>query len=149
MLGIGIAGLGIFFFLTGNTIYDAISSIVIGNILMAFAFFLARENKGLLIGESISRKDYKRIVKLIKELPEVKRDISLCTMHFAPQDVLVTMEVNLVDGLDTDKIETVIDSIELKVKQAIPYVNPSKIYVELEQDKVADTFRRNSRLRRS
>jgi cation diffusion facilitator family transporter len=150
LLGIGIAGLGIFFSsLTGNTIYDAISSIVIGNILMAFAFFLAKENKGLLIGESISRKDYKRMVKLIKELPEVKRIISLRTMHFAPQDVLVTMEVNLVDGLDTDKIEAVIDSIELKVKQAIPYVNPSKIYVELEQDKVADTYRRNSKLRRN
>jgi hypothetical protein len=32
-------------------------------------------------------------------------------MHLAPKDVLVTIEVNLVDGLDTDKIETVIDNI--------------------------------------
>jgi hypothetical protein len=41
-------------------------------------------------------------------------------MHLAPYDVLVTIEVNLIDGLDTDKIESVIDNIELKVKQAIP-----------------------------
>jgi hypothetical protein len=33
-------------------------------------------------------------------------------MHFAPRDVLVTIEVNLVDGQDTDKIESVIDTIE-------------------------------------
>ncbi|HET7390653.1 MAG TPA: cation diffusion facilitator family transporter [Nitrososphaeraceae archaeon] len=149
LLGIIVAGLGIFFSsLTGNTIYDAISSLLIGSILMAFAFFLAKENKALLIGESISRRDYKKIVRLINELPEVNRILSLRTMHFGPQDVLVTIEVNLVDGLDTDKIESVIDIIEQKVKQAIPYVNPSKIYVELEHDRLSDSYRRYRKMRR-
>jgi cation diffusion facilitator family transporter len=148
LLGIIIAGLGIFFSsLTGNTNYDAISSLLIGSILMAFAFFLAKENKALLIGESISRRDYKKIVRLINELPEVNRILSLRTMHFGPQDVLVTIEVNLVDGLDTDKIESVIDTIEQKVKQAIPYVNPSKIYVELEHDRLSDSYRRYRKMR--
>jgi cation diffusion facilitator family transporter len=149
LLGIIIAGLGIFLSsLTGNTIYDAISSLIIGSILMAFAFFLAKENKALLIGESISRRDYKKIVRLINELPDVNRMLSLRTMHFGPKDVLVTIEVNLVDGLDTDKIESVIDTIEQKVKQAIPYVNPSKIYVELEHDRLSDSYRRYRKMRR-
>ncbi|HZA06179.1 MAG TPA: cation diffusion facilitator family transporter [Nitrososphaeraceae archaeon] len=149
LLGIIIAGLGIFLSsLTGNTIYDAISSLIIGSILMAFAFFLAKENKALLIGESISRRDYKKIVRLINELPDVNRMLSLRTMHFGPKDVLVTIEVNLVDGLDTDKIESVIDTIEQKVKQAIPYVNPSKLYVELEQDRLSDSYRKYRNMRR-
>ena len=43
LLGIAIAGIGIFLSnQTGNTIYDSISSLSIGAILMAFAFFLAR-----------------------------------------------------------------------------------------------------------
>jgi hypothetical protein len=63
-------------------------------------------------------------------------------MHLAPQDVLVTIEVNLIDGLDTDRIETVIDNIEQKVKQAIPYVNPAKVFVELEREKVSDLYKR-------
>lgn len=149
LLGIAAAGLGIFFSsLTGNTIYDAISSLAIGSILMAFAFFLAKENKALLIGESISRRDYKKIVRLINELPDVNRLISLRTMHFAPEDVLVTIEVNLVDGLDTDKIESVIETIEQKVKEAIPYVNPSKVYVEIRQDIFSDSYRRYRNMRR-
>lgn len=149
LLGIAAAGLGIFFSsLTGNTIYDAISSLAIGSILMAFAFFLAKENKALLIGESISRRDYKKIVRLINELPDVNRLISLRTMHFAPEDVLVTIEVNLVDGLDTDKIESVIETIEQKVKEAIPYVNPSKVYVEIRQDIFSDSYRRYRKMRR-
>ena len=95
----------------------------------------------MLIGESISRKDYKTIVGLIQETPEVNRIIAIRTM-LAPQDVLFTIEVNLVDGLDTDKIESVIDNIKQKVKQAIPYVNPAKVFVELERDRVSDLYKR-------
>ena len=54
-------------------------------------------------------------------------------MHFGPEDVLVAMEVNLVDGMDTDRIESVIDNIEHRVKNVVPYVNLSKIYIELEK----------------
>jgi cation diffusion facilitator family transporter len=143
LLGIVVAGIGIFFSeATGDTTYDSLSSVVIGGILMAFAYFLAKENKALLIGESISRKDYNKVVKLVNEIPDVNRIITMRTMHFAPEDVLVTIEVNLVDGLDTDKIESVIDNIEQKVKQAIPYINPAKVYVEVEQDKLSDSYRK-------
>lgn len=143
LLGIVVAGIGIFFSeATGDTTYDSLSSVAIGGILMAFAYFLAKENKALLIGESISRKDYNKVVKLVNEMPDVNRIITMRTMHFAPEDVLVTIEVNLVDGLDTDKIESVIDNIEQKVKQAIPYINPAKVYVEVEQDKLSDSYRK-------
>jgi cation diffusion facilitator family transporter len=143
LLGIVVAGIGIFFSeATGDTIYDSLSSVAIGGILMAFAYFLAKENKALLIGESISRKDYNKVVKLVNEIPDVNRIITMRTMHFAPEDVLVTIEVNLIDGLDTDKIESVIDNIEQKVKQAIPYINTAKVYVEVEQDKLSDSYRK-------
>jgi cation diffusion facilitator family transporter len=135
LLGIVIAGISISLSeTTRNTIFDGIGSLCIGVVLMVFAFFLAKENKALLIGEAISRKDYKRIDDLVHEIPEVNRIISMRTMHFAAEDVLVAIEVSLVDGLNTDEIESVIDHIEQKVKQIIPYINPSKIYVEVQQD---------------
>jgi len=143
LLGIAIAALGLFLSeSTGNTIYDAISSLAIGGILMVFASFLAKENKALLIGEAISKKERKRIVDSVLQIPPVNRVVPLRTMHFAPKDVLVAMEVNLKDGLDTDKIELVIDRIEKQVKATIPYVNLSKIYVELEQDSCPTDFKK-------
>jgi cation diffusion facilitator family transporter len=146
LLGISIAGIGIFLSqMTGNMIYDAISSVAIGAILMFFAFFLARENKALLIGEAISKKDSKKIIDSILQIPEVNRIISLRSMHFSPEDVLIAMDVSLVDGLNTDKIEFVIDNIEQKVKSVIPYINPSKIYVEAEQDSCKINFRSRSK----
>ena len=143
LLGIAIAALGLFLSeRTGNSIYDAISSLAIGVILMVFASFLAKENKALLIGEAISMKERKKIVDSVLQIPEVNRVVSIRTMHFAPQDVLVAMQVNLKDGLDTDKIELVIDKIEKQVKVTIPYINPSKIYVELEQDSCPTDFKK-------
>lgn len=120
--------------LTGNMVFDAIGSLFIGLMLMAFAAFLANENKELLIGESISKRDYKSIHRVISKIPEVNRIISIRSMHLAPEDVLIAIEVSLVDNLDTDTIENVIDGIENKVKEIIPYAIPSKIYVELERD---------------
>ena len=60
-------------------------------------------------------------------------------MHLAPDDVLIAIEVNLVDNLDTDNIESLIDNIENKVREIIPYANLSKIYVEIEQDSDSST----------
>jgi len=102
---------------------------------MIFAFFLARENKDLLIGEAMSRRDYTAIYKVVSKIPQVNKIISVRTMHFAPEDVLIALEVSLVDDLNTDAIELVIDDIEKKVKQVIPYAISSKIYVEVERAK--------------
>jgi cation diffusion facilitator family transporter len=136
LLGIIIAGTAVYLSdITGNTAYDAIGSLLIGLVLMIFAFFLARENKDLLIGEAMSRRDYKAIYNAVSKIPQVDKIISVRTMHFAPEDVLIAIEVSLIDDLNTDAIELVIDDIEKKVKQVIPYATSSKIYVELERAK--------------
>jgi cation diffusion facilitator family transporter len=137
LLGILIAAIGIYLSdITGNSIFDAVSSILIGTILMFFAFFLAKENRGLLIGESITAKEYKSIVISIQEIPEVNRLISMRTMHLGPEEILVGVQVNLVDDLDTDKIESVTDTIEQKIMQVVPNTNRDYIFVEIERERI-------------
>lgn len=136
LLGILVAAIGIFLSdITGNAVYDAIASLIIGGILMFFAFFLAKENRGLLIGESVTNKEYKRIVKSIQEIPEVNKLITMRTMHLSPEDILVGVQVNLIDNLDTDKIETVTDAIEQKIMEIIPNTNREHIFVEIERER--------------
>ena len=48
---------------------------------------------------------------------------------------LIAIEVSLIDDLNTDAMESIIDNIESKVKQVIPYATSSKIYAELERAK--------------
>lgn len=136
LLGILVAAIGIFLSdITGNAVYDAIASLIIGGILMFFAFFLAKENRGLLIGESVTNREYKRIVKSIQEIPEVNKLITMRTMHLSPEDILVGVQVNLIDNLDTDKIEIVTDAIEQKIMEIIPNTNREHIFVEIERER--------------
>ena len=137
LLGIGIAAIGIFLSdITGNSVYDGVASLLIGTILMFFAFFLAKENRGLIIGESITSREYKRIVKSINEIPEVNRVITMRTMHLGPEDILIGVQVNLIDNLDTDKIELVTDAVEQKIMEIIPKANREHIFVEIERERI-------------
>jgi divalent metal cation (Fe/Co/Zn/Cd) transporter len=102
---------------------------------MFFAFFLAKENRGLLIGESVTNREYKKIVRSIQEIPEVNKLISMRTMHLGPEDILVGVQVNLIDNLDTDKIESVTDAVEQKIMEIIPNTNREHIFVEIERER--------------
>ena len=134
LLGIGIAAIGIFLTdVTGNTVYDALSSIAIGTILMSFAFFLAKENRGLLIGESINPEQNKKILDTVNRIPEVNKIKTMKTMHLSPTTILVGIEVNLIDGLDTDQIESVTDTIEQEIMKIIPESKREYIFVEIEK----------------
>lgn len=118
--------------ITGNLAYTAIGSLLIGIVLMGFAIFLARENRGMLIGEAMSKGDLKKIYDVISSISEVEKKL-IRTMHLAAEDVLIVIEVSLIENLSTVAIESIIDDIEKKIKEAIPYTDRSKIYVELSQ----------------
>ncbi|HKU84040.1 MAG TPA: cation diffusion facilitator family transporter [Candidatus Nitrosocosmicus sp.] len=119
---------------TGNPAYDAIGSLLIGILLMGFALFLARENRSMLIGEAMSKRDLKKIYDATSSISEVKKIKSIRTMHLAADDVLIAIEVILIENLSTVAIESVIENIETRIKEAISYTNQSKIYIELAGD---------------
>ena len=134
LLGIVVAAIGILLTdITGNTQFDAISSIIIGILLMSFAFFLAKENRGLLLGESVSPEQQKQIIDVVTAVPEVHKVVTMKTMHLGPTTMIVGIEVNLVDGLDTDKIETITDVIEQEIMTIIPSSKKEYIFVEIER----------------
>ena len=130
----GVAAIGILLTdITGNTQFDAISSIIIGSLLMAFAFFLAKENRGLLLGESISEEQKRNIISVVTAIPEVHKVVAMKTMHLSPITVIVGIEVNLIDGLDTDKIESITDLVEQQIMTILPMTKKEYIFVEIER----------------
>lgn len=133
MLGIIIAAVGVYLSdFTQDMRYDSIGSILIGIVLMAFAFFLAKENRGLLIGESMSIKERKKLIMALEKLSEVKKVMSIKTMFLSANDVIIALEVILIDDLETTEIGQITDKIEREIMKIIPYVNKSKIYVEVK-----------------
>ncbi|MFX0161971.1 MAG: cation diffusion facilitator family transporter, partial [Candidatus Hodarchaeota archaeon] len=87
---------------TGNAKWDGLASLMIGVILISMAGILAKENMDLLIGEAVTPRKKRRIVRAIVELEEVEKVLDFRTMYLSPKEVLVTCDVNFKDGLITD-----------------------------------------------
>jgi cation diffusion facilitator family transporter len=131
MLGLVIAVIGLVLAqTTGNEVWDGVASIAIGVLLGVIAVVLAIETKQLLVGEAAGRRDRAAMRMSILSLPEVETVGRLLTMHMGPQEILVNVEVDLVDGLADHEVEKAIDQIEAGIRQVLP--SAANIFVELE-----------------
>jgi cation diffusion facilitator family transporter len=117
--------------ITGNNVYDASSSIVIGIIMMISGIYLSGKSKDLLIGEGISARDHKKIEEILKSNHSVNKILDIRAIYQGPEKVLLAMDLNFNDGLSTGQIERAIDDIEQSIKLSIPIVE--RIYVEAEE----------------
>ncbi len=131
LLGLFIALVGLSLSLwTDNPIWDGVASLAIGALLAAVAYVLAVETKALLIGEAASRSDRASMRLRILSVPQVERVGRLLTMHMGPDEVLVNIDVDLVDGITDTEVEASIDAVEAAIREVIPEAN--NIFVELE-----------------
>ena len=87
---------------TGNPTYDAISSILIGGLLMISGLFLGYEMKHLITGESISQKSKDKIRKIITSNEKVLEVKSLKIVSIGTSSYLALISIDYLDKL-TDK----------------------------------------------
>jgi cation diffusion facilitator family transporter len=129
LLGVLVAFLGIFL---GHTLQqpwiDGVASILIGAILATVALLLAREVRGLLIGESADSEIVQEIQGLARADPAVVNVPRVLTMHFGPREILVTMDVQFRRGLSSSELESAIVRLERAIRERIPTVK--HIFVE-------------------
>lgn len=112
---------------TGNGLWDAAGTGLIGLLLVAVAVVLAVETKSLLLGESATKDDVAAIEAALVG-PGVSRIIHLKTMHLGPEELLVAAKI-AVDSADTGAhIAEVIDNAEKRVRAAVPIAKV--IYLE-------------------
>lgn len=128
LTGVVIAALGLFLAqATDNAIFDGIASIGIGGVLLVVAWELGQDSRALLLGEAVLPEDRERIREAMLSLPKVTDVFRLLTMHLGPHDVLVNAEIHLVDGLDTDRVEDLLERVSRKVRAEVPEVTQTFI----------------------
>jgi cation diffusion facilitator family transporter len=103
-------------------VLDGVASIGIGIVLAATAAFLARESKGLLIGEGARGRTMRSICRIAAEQPGVEQVNDLVTVHLAPQQVVAALSLEFKDELTTPQIENAVATIERRIRQQHPEV---------------------------
>lgn len=112
--------------ITGNGVWDALGTAMIGFLLVAIAIILALETKSLLLGESATKADVARISGALEA--DGTRIIHLKTLHLGPEELLVAAKISVGAAATGAEIATVIDSAESRIREAVPMARV--IYLE-------------------
>jgi cation diffusion facilitator family transporter len=121
LIGIVIAALGTFFAVqTGDPRLDGVGSILIGILLASVSVVLARETKGLLIGERADPEVRECLQQLVSEADGVIRLVSLSTIHLAPDQIVAVIAVELEDDLKVPEVEALLSGVERRARERIP-----------------------------
>jgi cation diffusion facilitator family transporter len=102
--------------------------VAIGVLLVTIAIILVIELQGLLIGESATPEDLRRIQAAIEGAPHVRRLIHMRTQHIGPEELLVGAKLELDPDLSSQSIAEAINATEARVREAVPIARV--IYLE-------------------
>ena len=124
-LGLIIALIGtLISYFTNNPIYDAISSILIGILLMVSGLFLGYEMKHLITGEAIDSDLHIELKNALQKNKEIISVMTIKTISIGAEKYLCIVELNYQDNLeDVDivslnkKLETELESIDQRLEQ--------------------------------
>lgn len=112
---------------------DGIASIIIGCLLATVAVILSVECKGLLIGEAADTETLSDIENIIRSEAGILALNELLSMHMGPEDILLTISVDFIDGLPAEKVEQTISKLEKQIKSRHPSVK--RLFIEVQSVK--------------
>jgi cation diffusion facilitator family transporter len=115
---LALAGVGLHQ-LTGEQFWEGLASIAIGLLLVAVAYVLGRDTKGLLIGEAARPEERQLLRDVIAGHPGVEDILELLTMHLGPNALLVAARLDLRDDLSAGQVEQLSNQIDHELRRAV------------------------------
>ena len=139
LLGVGLT------VITGNPLFDALGTIMIGLLLVAIAIVLGVETKSLLVGEGAGQADYDRIVDAIGAGDEIEKIIHMKTLYLGPDELMVAAKIALNANKPLREVADDIDAIEARIRAAVPvarvvYIEPDVYRPAIDPQPSTDVF---------
>ena len=114
----------------GEKRFDGIGAMFIGVSTAVLAVVLVTSLRGLLVGERALPEVEEKIKRAALSVREVKEVLDLKTMQIGLNKLLVNIEVNVQDNLDTDALEALTDKVKNRLTEKVPDIR--HVQVELE-----------------
>lgn len=121
-------------------VLDGVASVLIGIVLAISAVLLARETKGLLMGETADPKLRLHLFEVAQADEAVYSANGVLTEQIGAHQVIASLSLEFKDGLTSDDIELCVNRIEAKIKRIHPeivalFIKPQTKQVWLERMK--------------
>lgn len=139
LLGVGLT------LITGNPLFDALGTVMIGVLLVLIAIVLGVETKSLLVGEGATQADYDRIVDAINAGDEIEKIIHMKTLYLGPDELMVAAKIALSADKPLREAAGDIDAIEARIREAVPvarvvYIEPDVYRPAIDPQPSTDVF---------
>ena len=130
LIGLVIAAAGLLLHrFAGIANADAIAALLIGLLLAATAFGLARPLADLLIGRSMLPARLERVYVILERSPSIDEIVSLKAVYGAPQEVIVAAKVHPAPGRTADELATAFDGIDHELRAELPEI--AEVFIDL------------------
>ncbi|WAP59926.1 cation diffusion facilitator family transporter [Streptomyces sp. S465] len=139
-----LAGMGLHM-VTGDAVYEATASFLIGALLVYVAYRLAKESRGRLIGEAIDPAQRRELRRFLTGQPEIDTVTTLLTMRLGNDSTLVAARVDLVPGLDSEEVEEVLVRVKKAMTRLWPHAD--QIFLDVTDASARDRAQAREDLR--
>ncbi len=109
--------------------FDALGALAAAVMMTAASFILMAQARALITGRALPKSTVKHVRDIILGTSGVVAVNRLATVHSGASAVLVDVDLDLADGLDTAGIEALLDEIEGRIRADLPDV--ARVRVEL------------------
>ncbi|MES4887973.1 cation diffusion facilitator family transporter [Streptomyces sp. NPDC096012] len=130
VLGVTLAIVGMaLHMVTGQVVWEASASLAIGVLLVYVAYRLGRDARDQLIGEAADPELTGRIRSLLAAQPEIDSVEALFTMKMGLDSTMVAARIDLVPGLDSERVEEV--AVRIKNSLARTFPETDQIFLDV------------------
>lgn len=105
--------------ITGNPVYDAIGTIIIGGLLIIVAVLLAIEVKALLIGQGVEKHVKEEMQKFLLERTEIDELYSFLSLQMGP-DAMIAVKARMRPTGSENELINAINRVERDFRQTFP-----------------------------
>lgn len=130
LIGVFLVATGLFLSeILGTSVPDSLASLVIGLLLAATAFGLARPFADFLVGRSVPEPMFERLHAIFREDEAVEQIVSLRAIYSGPEEVVVVAKVRPSPKMNIEKLTRAMDDLDRKIREELPVV--ADVYIDI------------------
>jgi cation diffusion facilitator family transporter len=108
-------------------VLDALGALGVALLLAIFSGFLIGQARQLITGRALPEEDLARLRQAVLRAPEVTGLNRLAAVYAGAAEVLVELDLDLAEDLDTSAIEALLDRLLDEMRRAVPQVRALRV----------------------
>jgi cation diffusion facilitator family transporter len=112
---------------TGIEVLDGVGALAIAGLMAVAAVVLVVQAQSLITGEAVAAEVLEQIRATVRSVPAVVAVNRLAAVHSGSAEILVEVDLDLDEDLQTTEIEAAIDEVQQRVREAVPEVRAVRV----------------------